>query len=104
VKKSTLCTLVIMMKKMDGPLRWAKCFGRILFGEHVNGEWIFLERWSTKPLLSLVQQGQNPKQLKMWMVTGAVSFHFKVPICDLWENGKFYDIYSSRDYICGLKH
>jgi hypothetical protein len=35
---------------------------------------------------------------------GAVSYHFKVPICELWENGKIYDIDSSRDYICGLKH
>jgi Zn-dependent alcohol dehydrogenase len=36
---------------------------------------------------------------------GAVSFHFKVPmICDLWENGKIYDIDSCRDYICGLEH
>jgi hypothetical protein len=35
---------------------------------------------------------------------GAVPFHFKVPICDLWENGKIYDIDSFRDYICGLKH
>jgi hypothetical protein len=34
----------------------------------------------------------------------AVSFHFKVPICDLWENGKIYDIDSCRDYICCLKH
>jgi hypothetical protein len=33
---------------------------------------------------------------------GAVAFHFKVPICDLWENGKMYDIDSCRDYICGL--
>jgi hypothetical protein len=24
---------------------------------------------------------------------------FKVPICDLWENGKIYDIDSCRDYI-----
>jgi hypothetical protein len=30
---------------------------------------------------------------------GAVPFHFKVPICDLWENGKIYDIDSCRDYI-----
>jgi hypothetical protein len=35
---------------------------------------------------------------------GAVPFLFKVPICDLWENGKIYDIDSFRDYICGLKH
>jgi hypothetical protein len=35
---------------------------------------------------------------------GAVPFHFKVPICDLWESGKIYDIDSCRDYICGLKH
>jgi hypothetical protein len=33
---------------------------------------------------------------------GTVSFHFKVPICDLWENDKIYDIDSCRDYICGL--
>jgi hypothetical protein len=31
-------------------------------------------------------------------------FHFKVPFCDLWENGKIYDIDSCRDYVCGLKH
>jgi hypothetical protein len=35
---------------------------------------------------------------------GAVSFHLKVPISDLWENGKIYDIDFCRDYICGLKH
>jgi hypothetical protein len=35
---------------------------------------------------------------------GAISFHCKVPICDMWENGKIYDIDSCRDYICGLKH
>jgi hypothetical protein len=35
---------------------------------------------------------------------GAVHFHFKLPICDLWENGNIYDIDSCRDYICGLKH
>jgi hypothetical protein len=35
---------------------------------------------------------------------GAVSFHFAVPICDMWENGKIYDIDSFRDYICGLRH
>jgi hypothetical protein len=36
---------------------------------------------------------------------GAVfPFHFKVPICDLWEDSKIYDIDSCRDYICGQKH
>jgi hypothetical protein len=34
----------------------------------------------------------------------AVHFHFKVPICDLWENGKIYENDSCKDYICGLKH
>jgi hypothetical protein len=32
----------------------------------------------------------------------AVPFHFKVPICDLWENGKIYGIDSCRDYICAV--
>jgi hypothetical protein len=38
------------------------------------------------------------------IIKGAVPFHFKVPICDLWENGKIYDIDYCRDYmyICGL--
>jgi hypothetical protein len=38
------------------------------------------------------------------MAKGVVSFHFKVPICDLLENGKIYDIDSCRDYIYGQKH
>jgi hypothetical protein len=33
---------------------------------------------------------------------GAVPFHFKVPICDLWENSKIYDIDYCRDYLCRL--
>jgi hypothetical protein len=38
------------------------------------------------------------------ILKGAVSFHFKVPICDLWEKVKIDDIDYCRDYICGLKH
>jgi hypothetical protein len=41
---------------------------------------------------------------ELGILKGAGSFHLKVPICDLWENGKIYDIDSCRDYICGLKH
>jgi hypothetical protein len=39
-----------------------------------------------------------------WVSKRGCSLSFKVPICDLWENGKIYDIDSCRDYISGLKH
>jgi hypothetical protein len=37
-------------------------------------------------------------ELSIFFFKGAVPFHFRVPICDLWENGKIYDIDSCRDY------
>jgi hypothetical protein len=35
---------------------------------------------------------------------GAVPFHFKVPICDLWKNGKIYDILILAEIISVVRN